>query len=53
MLKRTTINHAITITPEISLSVGIRKTTASILNIPVPNYRGVGNCSTTGTDKSD
>ena len=36
-----------------NLSVGIRKKTASILSIPVPNCRGIRNCSTTGTDKSD
>ena len=51
--KHATISHAITITSEIFLSVGIRNRTASILNIPVPNWRGMRNCSTTGTDKSD
>ena len=53
LLKRATISDAIAITPEISLSVGMRKKTASILNIPVRNCRGMRNCSTTGTDKSD
>ena len=44
---------AIAITPEISLSVGKRKKTAGIPNIPVPNCRGMRNCLTTGTDESD
>ena len=40
LLKRATISHAITISaPEISLSLGIRKKTASIPNISKPNCR--------------